>query len=110
MSTHGQKRLYNRLNQPFSLAMAGGFAKDGAVQDHIDTSVEDGIKRARDQLPCGESLERCAECNAVIPQACRLAVPGVRLCIRRQEERDKNTKASAATTAAEARTASCGEE
>ena len=35
--------------------MAGGFAKDGAVQDQIDATVEDAVKRARDQLPRGEA-------------------------------------------------------
>ncbi|MEJ2258725.1 MAG: DksA/TraR family C4-type zinc finger protein, partial [Woeseiaceae bacterium] len=47
----------------------------------------------RDQLPRGESLERCAECGAAIPQARRLAVPGVRLCIKCQAEYDKNVTA-----------------
>ncbi len=73
--------------------MAGGFAKDGAVQDQIDATVEDAIKRARNQLPRGESLERCEECGDAIPEARRQAVPGVRLCIKCQAERDKNTKA-----------------
>ena len=27
--------------------MAGGFAKDGAVQEQIDASIEDAIKRAK---------------------------------------------------------------
>ena len=35
--------------------MAGGFAKDGAVQDQIDATIEDAVKRARSQLPSGES-------------------------------------------------------
>jgi hypothetical protein len=57
--------------------MAGGFAKDGAVQDQIDATVEDAIKRARDELPKGESLNHCAECGNDIPEARREAVPGV---------------------------------
>ena len=73
--------------------MAGGFAKDGAVQDQIDATVEDGVKRARDQLPRGESLEHCEECGDAIPEARRQAVPGVRLCIKCQAEHDKNVKA-----------------
>ncbi|MEJ2297973.1 MAG: DksA/TraR family C4-type zinc finger protein [Woeseiaceae bacterium] len=73
--------------------MAGGFAKDGAVQDQIDATVEDGIKRARDQLPRGESLEHCEECGNAIPAARRKAVPGVRLCIKCQAEHDKNVTA-----------------
>ena len=73
--------------------MAGGFAKDGAVQDQIDATVEDAISRVRDQLPRGASLERCEQCNAEIPEARRKAVPGVRLCINCQAEHDKNVKA-----------------
>ena len=75
--------------------MAGGFAKDGAVQDQIDATVEDAVKRARDQLPRGESLKNCEECDAIIPEARRLAVPGVRLCITCQAEQDKKETSSA---------------
>ena len=69
--------------------MAGGFAKDGAVQEQIDASVEDAIERARSQLPHGESLHKCEECDAAIPEARRHAVPGVRLCIACQEAVDQ---------------------
>ncbi len=75
--------------------MAGGFAKDGAVQDQIDATVEDAVKHARDQLPRGDSLTQCEECDATIPEARREAVPGVRLCISCQSELDKKTKQSA---------------
>lgn len=74
--------------------MAGGFAKDGAVQDQIDATVEDAISHARDQLPRGESLEHCEQCDAAIPEARRRAVPGVRRCINCQAEHDKNVKAT----------------
>jgi phage/conjugal plasmid C-4 type zinc finger TraR family protein len=73
--------------------MAGGFAKDGAVQDQIDATVEDAVKRARSELPAGESLARCAECDNEIPAARRAAVPGVRLCLPCQAERDKRRMA-----------------
>ena len=69
--------------------MAGGFAKDGAVQDQIDATIEDAVKRARDQLPRGESLANCEECDNSIPLARREAVPGVRLCVTCQSEHDK---------------------
>ena len=69
--------------------MAGGFAKDGAVQDQIDATIEDAIKRARSQMPRGESLSHCEECDAAIPEARRLAVTGVRLCVNCQSELDK---------------------
>jgi phage/conjugal plasmid C-4 type zinc finger TraR family protein len=69
--------------------LAGGFAKDGAVQEQIDATVEDAISRARDQLPRGESLTNCAECDQPIPEARRAAVSGVRLCVACQEKHDK---------------------
>ncbi|MGI9271201.1 MAG: DksA/TraR family C4-type zinc finger protein [Woeseiaceae bacterium] len=74
--------------------MAGGFAKDGAVQDQIDATVEDAVNRARDQLPQGESLKNCEECDKAIPDARREAVPGVRLCINCQSEHDAKEKVS----------------
>jgi phage/conjugal plasmid C-4 type zinc finger TraR family protein len=73
--------------------MAGGFAKDGAVQEQIDATVDDAIARARQNLPRGESLARCEECDAVIPEARRKAVPGVRLCVNCQAQRDADAKA-----------------
>ncbi len=69
--------------------MAGGFAKDGAVQEQIDASIEDAIQRARSRLPRGESLTQCRECGVGISEARRKAVPGVRLCITCQEGEDK---------------------
>ncbi len=69
--------------------MAGGFAKDGAVQEQIDATIEDAVSHARDRIPCGESLTNCEECNAIIPAARREAVPGVRLCVSCQTEHDK---------------------
>ena len=68
--------------------MAGGFAKDGAVQDQIDATIEDAVERARSHLPRGESLSECEECGELIPQARREAVPGVRLCVACQEAED----------------------
>jgi len=72
--------------------MAGGFAKDGAVQDQIDATVEDAVKRVRDQLPHGESPGNCEECDKPIPEARREAIPGVRLCVTCQAEQDKEAK------------------
>ena len=69
--------------------MATGWARDGAVQDQIDASVEDAVERARSQLPRGESLSHCEECGVDIPEARREAVPGVRLCVNCQEAADE---------------------
>ena len=68
--------------------MAGGWARDGAVQEQIDASVADEVQRARSRLGRGESLRDCEECGASIPEARRRAVPGVRLCIACQEALD----------------------
>ena len=51
--------------------MASGWAGDGAVQEQIDSTIEDAVQRARSQLPKGESLTHCEECDAPIPQARR---------------------------------------
>jgi phage/conjugal plasmid C-4 type zinc finger TraR family protein len=69
--------------------MAGGWSRDGAVQDQIDASVGDAVKLARSRLPDGESLTHCEACEAAIPEARRKAVPGVRLCVRCQSDFEK---------------------
>lgn len=75
--------------------MAGGWARDGAVQDQIDASVDDEVRRARAQLGHGESLLECEECGDPIPEARRKAVPGVRFCISCQQARDGKAGAGA---------------
>ena len=77
--------------------MAGGWTRDGAVQDQIDASIDDAVQQARRRLPSGNSLTHCEECGAAIPDARQKAVPGVRLCVTCQSERDEEQK-----------TASCG--
>ncbi|HZW58997.1 MAG TPA: DksA/TraR family C4-type zinc finger protein [Woeseiaceae bacterium] len=73
--------------------MAGGWARDGAVQEQIDASVDDAVRRARSRLPRGASRSRCEACDAEIPQARRQAVPGVRLCIDCQAQSDQEQSA-----------------
>ncbi|MGN6112797.1 MAG: DksA/TraR family C4-type zinc finger protein [Luteimonas sp.] len=68
--------------------MATGWAGDGAVQEQIDATVEDAIRRARSKLPTGPGRARCEECDATIPEARRKAIPGVRLCVPCQEAED----------------------
>lgn len=48
---------------------------------------------ARGELPTGESLYECEECGNPIPQARREAVPGVRLCIACQQDKDSHSAA-----------------
>ena len=70
--------------------MATGWAKDGAVQDQIDSTVQDAVERARRRLEhAGESLAHCEECGEEIPPRRRELIPGVRLCVDCQTERDK---------------------
>ncbi len=69
--------------------MAGGWAKDGAVADQIAASIDDELARMRAQKgPVGESFTECADCGEPIPEARRLARPGVKLCIDCQQERE----------------------
>ncbi len=69
--------------------MATGWAGDGAVQDQIDATIKDAIKRVRNQLPQGPGLSHCEECGVEIPEARRKVMPGVRLCVTCQEAQDK---------------------
>lgn len=69
--------------------MATGWAGDGAVQDQIDATVLDGVKRAQSQLPKGPSATHCVECGSPIPEARRAAFHGVRMCVACQEAADQ---------------------
>ena len=75
--------------------MAGGWSRDGAVQDQIDATIEDAVQRARSVLPKGKSLANCAECDVAIPAARREAIPGVRLCVACQSNHDNEQVRSA---------------
>ena len=68
--------------------MAGGWTRDGAVQDQIDDSVKDAIALARARMPTGESAAECDDCGEPIPKRRREALPGVRTCVACQAERD----------------------
>ncbi len=70
--------------------MATGWAAEGAVQDQIDATVKDAVDRAKSRLPQGPGLTHCAECGGEIPEARRIAVPGVRLCIQCQDAEDRD--------------------
>lgn len=69
--------------------MAGGWAKDGAVSEQIEASINDELARMQARrAPVGDSLTHCAECEEPIPEARRAALPGVKLCIDCVSERD----------------------
>ena len=73
--------------------MAGGWARDGAVNEQIEASIQDELARMKTRAKVGESLTHCAECEEEIPEARRVAIPGVKLCIDCQQERDGAYKA-----------------
>ncbi len=88
---------YGRVDGWFTkgqTAMAGGWTRDGAVQDQIDASVRDAIDQVRRRIPTGSSLTHCEECGQAIPQARREAVPGVRHCVPCQQQIDSEQQPS----------------
>ena len=76
--------------------MAGGWTRDGAIQDQIDASVGDAVKLARSRLPEGQGSNRCEDCDEPIPIARRNAIPGVRLCVSCQTALEKKQRMTAA--------------
>jgi len=74
------------------MTMAGGWTRDGAVQDQIDDTVKDAVELARARMRAGEGLIHCEECGEEIPKARRKALPGARTCVQCQSGRD--TKAA----------------
>ena len=74
--------------------MAGGWARDGAVNEQIEASISDELARLRARkAPQGESLTHCAECDEPIPEKRRIALPGVKLCVDCASERDARPEA-----------------
>lgn len=69
--------------------MAGGWTRDGAVQDQIDDTVSDAVQAARARMPTGDSEEHCLSCGDEIPEGRRRAMPGVKLCVACQSGRDR---------------------
>ena len=70
--------------------MAGGWARDGAVEQQIEDSMKDAVAAARARLPAGEGETHCIECGEEIPEKRRRALPGVRTCVACQAERDRS--------------------
>ena len=74
--------------------MAGGWTRDGAVQDQIDDTVSDAVNGARARMPSGEGSQWCEDCGEEIPERRRLALPGTRTCVVCQSERDSRIVSS----------------
>jgi phage/conjugal plasmid C-4 type zinc finger TraR family protein len=68
--------------------MAGGWTRDGAVQDQIDDTVKDAVQFARARMPVGNGEIHCVECGEEIPASRRKALPGAKTCVPCQKERD----------------------
>ena len=75
--------------------MAGGWTRDGAVQDQIDDTVKDAVEAARARLAAGKGTKECDDCGGAIPAKRRAALPGVRTCVTCQAIRDKSVVHSA---------------
>ncbi len=74
--------------------MAGGWTRDGAVNEQIEASIADELARMRARREReGAGRDHCAECDEPIPQARRDAVPGVTLCVACQSGRDRRPDA-----------------
>jgi phage/conjugal plasmid C-4 type zinc finger TraR family protein len=79
--------------------MAGGWSRDGAVQDQIDDTVMDAVLAARARLAAttsqrSEGETHCVECGDEIPEKRRLAMPGAITCIACQSARDARAPAA----------------
>jgi phage/conjugal plasmid C-4 type zinc finger TraR family protein len=69
--------------------MAGGWTRDGAVQEQIDDTVADAIQLARARMTSGEGETHCEECGEEFPEARRLALPSARTCVQCQSALDR---------------------
>jgi phage/conjugal plasmid C-4 type zinc finger TraR family protein len=67
--------------------MAGWWARVGAGTEQIEASILARLSAPKQSR--GQSLTHCAECEEPIPHARRRAIPGVKLCIHCQQERDQ---------------------
>ncbi|RDX37263.1 DksA/TraR family C4-type zinc finger protein [Kangiella sp. HD9-110m-PIT-SAG07] len=75
--------------------MATGWAREGAVQEQIESTIKDAVDKARSEMNhASESLTHCEWCDAEIPPARREALKGVRLCIECQEEYEQEKRSN----------------
>lgn len=76
--------------------MAGGWARDGAVNDQIDINTAEAVARARlraaRQASVGPAATYCVECDDPIPAARQAAIPGVQLCVSCQSGLDRTRR------------------
>lgn len=78
--------------------MAGGWARDDAVNDQIEISTAEAVARARLRargVKAVPSAAICEDCEEAIPDARRVAIPGVQLCVACQVDRDQAKRSGA---------------
>ena len=72
--------------------MAVGFTSVDAVQETIQTTIDNAVDFARSQLSTGQSEKFCLDCCEEIPELRRKAVQGVKYCIHCQSNHEKSFK------------------
>ena len=70
------------------------FDASPAGAEEIEASINDELARLRQLASKRESRSHCAECEEPIPEARRIAVRGVSLCVPCQQELDAQAKPS----------------
>lgn len=74
--------------------MAVGFTSSDGHFETIQTTIDNGIDFSRSQLPQGESEIYCLDCGNEITEARRLALKGVKYCIKCQTIHESTFKES----------------
>lgn len=72
--------------------MAKGWGSEDAGSEQMQQTLEDAVSQARSQLPSGTSATHCDNCEALIPEGRRQALPGVRLCVACQSALDAQAR------------------
>ena len=57
---------------------------------HNNMNAIANVRRALEKQAAQPSLEECEECGDEIPEARRLAIPGVRLCVFCKEKQERH--------------------
>ena len=72
--------------------MAIGFTSSDGHLETIQATLDNGIDFARSQLPKGESEMYCFDCGNDIPEKRRLALKGVKYCVKCQSTHESTFK------------------
>lgn len=72
--------------------MASGWATEDSIENEISNYIDNKIQKVKNQIPNGKTLIYCEDCGEEIPKARRMAVPGVKKCVKCQEKMDINNR------------------